>query len=694
MTPLQISTLLAVTDRIVPQDQDPGAVSLGAGDHAVGILNGDPSKCRRICAGLDALEAAAMARHGVTFADLPPPQQDDSLRTVETEDWFGNLTEIVCLGLYADPDNGGNRDAASWNWLQYRHGLPEGPSGPARHAPPRAPSPGPSGIAEFDVIIVGSGAGGGVAACVLAESGKTVLLVERGESRSYADSGHRDHLRNHRLSVYGNNTGPGPEGSPRVIVDPSGAEQIVAPHDYAYHNNASCVGSGTLVYGGLAWRFHPDDFRMASRYGVPDGSSLTDWPIGADELAPFYDRAEWEIGVAGESTSSYGQRAGTKGFPLPPVPRHEAGDRLSQGAGRLGIETFSPPLLVNTRPRMGRGQCIQCGTCVGFPCPSDARNGTQNTVIPRALATGRCTLWTDHSAEMIETDDRGHVTGVRLRYRGADGQFARRSVRAKTVVLSAGAIETARLLLASATAQEPQGLGNRYDLVGRNLQGHLYPTVFGLFDDPVHDSQGPGVSIATAAYVHGNPGIVGGAMLADDFIMPPAIFHATALPDDLQRWGQPAKDFVRHAYRRVLQVKGPVHEIPDPSCRITLDGNVRDEGGTPVARLSGVVHSETMRTAAYILDRADDWVTAAGAARTWRSMPARRLSGYQHQAGTCRMGTDPALSVTDPFGRVWGHDNLFVCDAALHPTNGAFNPVLTVMALAFRNAEHIAGAIG
>jgi choline dehydrogenase-like flavoprotein len=690
MTPTRLATFRAVIDRIVPQDRDAGALALGAEDHAIGIIAGDAALAADLQEGLDALDRAARAGHGPGFADLTADLRDTMLRALEDAPWFSRLVEIVCLGAYADPDNGGNRGAASWGWLGYRHGIPEGPSGPARGTP-RA-MPGPLDMTEFDVVIVGSGAGGGVAACVLAEAGKSVLLIKRGLYRSHADSGHRDHLRNHRLSVYGHNTGPDPDGTPRVHVDPAGQERIVAPHQFEYHNNAACVGSGTLVYGGLAWRFHPDDFRMASVYGVPEGSSLTDWPIGIEDLAPHYARAEWDIGVAGEATDSYGQAPGAQGYPLPPVPRNAAGNLLRAGADRLGIDTFAPPLLVNTRPRHGRGACIQCGSCVGFPCPTDARNGTQNTVIPRALATGRCTLVTDCTAERVETDGAGRVTGVLLRRAAPDG-FARQVVRAKAVVLSAGAIESARLLLMSASGREPAGLGNGADLVGRNLQGHLYPTVFGLFDTPVHDSRGPGVTIATAAYVHGNPGIVGGAMLADDFIMPPAIFHATALPPGMRRWGQEAKDFIRHVYGRVLQVKGPVHEIPDPTCRVTLDPVVRDAGGVPVARLSGVVHDQTMRTAAFIRDRAEDWVKAAGAERTWAAMPPRRLSGYQHQAGTCRMGHDPATSVTDSFGRVWGHDNLFVCDASLHPTNGAFNPVLTVMALAFRNAAHIAATL-
>jgi choline dehydrogenase-like flavoprotein len=689
MNPALQATFRAVIDRIVPQDGDAGAVALGADDHARGILAGDPDLATAVTDGLEALDRTARAMHGADFADLPSGTRDALLRKIEGTPWFARLAEIVCLGVYADPDNGGNRGAASWAWLGYRHGMPEGPSGPAPGAPPR-PMQGPLGQTEYDVIIVGAGAGGGVAACVLAEAGKSVLLVERGLQRNHGNSGHRDHLRNHRMPVYGHNTGP--EDSPRVFVDPAGQERIVAPHQFDYHNNAACVGSGTLVYGGLAWRYHPDDFRMASIYGVPEGSSLADWPIGIEDLAPHYARAEWEIGVAGEATASYGQVPGAQGYPLPPVPRYAAGHLLQAGAGRLGITAFSPPLLVNTRPRHGRGACIQCGSCVGFPCPTDARNGTQNTVIPRAIATGHCTLVTDCTAEGVTTDGSGRVTGVRLRRAGTDGFFYQ-MVRAKAVILAAGAIESARLLLASASAREPGGLGNGADLVGRNLQGHLYPTVFGLFKDRVHDSHGPGVTIATAAYVHGNPGIVGGAMLADDFIMPPAIFHGTALPPGQRRWGQEAKDFMRHAFGRVLQVKGPVHEIPDPTCRVTLDPVVRDAGGLPVARLSGVVHAETMRTAAYMRDRAEDWVRAAGALQTWAAMPPRRLSGYQHQAGTCRMGRDPATSVTDSFGRVWGHDNLFVCDASLHPTNGAFNPVLTVMALAFRNAGHIAATL-
>jgi choline dehydrogenase-like flavoprotein len=294
-------------------------------------------------------------------------------------------------------------------------------------------------------------------------------------------------------------------------------------------------------------------------------------------------------------------------------------------------------------------------------------------------------------AEQILQDDRGRVTGVAWRSI-ADGADCRHIARAGSVVLAAGAIETARLLLASASPAHPEGLGNANGQVGRHLQGHCYPTVYGLFDEPVHGEHGPGVTIATTDFVHGNPGVIGGAMLADDFIMTPVAFWKSALPPDLTRWGGKAKDFMIRNYRRVIAVKGPVHEIPNPESRVTLHPEIRDRWGNRVARLSGAVHPETLRTARVIAARAREWLEAAGALSAWGPDPVFGLSGGQHQAGTCRMGTDPRHSVTDPYGRVWGHDNLVVCDASLHPTNGAFNPVLTIMALAFRNAEQLASA--
>lgn len=665
--------LAAVVDRIMPADRDPGAIALGALDYLERHFAERPTDATLIATGL-----AMIGKTGLTDADVA---------ALSSQPWFRLLSELVAEGVYADPDNGGNRDAASWTMVGYHHGLPEGPNGPA--ARDGQPAAGYSGSLDYDVIVVGAGAGGGVAAGVLAEAGKHVLLLERGLGRTYADSGHRDHLRNHRLSLYGHNTGPELAGNPRVFVDRDEAEHIVAPHDGRYQNIASAVGSGTLVYGAQAWRFHRDDFRMASRYGVPEGSSLTDWPIGYDELAPWYERAEWEIGVSGQGDAHSHEGPRARDYPMPPLPESIAADALRRGADALGIGTTRVPLAINSVARDGRAACIACGSCVGFPCPSDAKNGTQNTIVARALATGRCQLVTGAMVLRVETDGSGKVTGVRF----ADSTGTEHSVRAKAVVLAGGAIETARLLLNSPSAREPNGLGNNRDLVGRNLQGHVYPVAYGLFDQPVHGSRGPGVGVATTAWNHGNPGVVGGGMLADDFVQLPVIFFKNVLPPEQQRWGLPAKDFMRDRYHHVLRVAGPVHEIPNPTARVTVSGSVHDRWGVPVARLSGQVHAETTRTARYMYERAHDWLRASGATRTWGNPPNPGLTGGQHQAGTCRMGTDPATSVTDTAARVWGHDNLYIADGSVHPTNGGFNPVLTIMALAFRTVDGVARAL-
>ena len=536
---------------------------------------------------------------------------------------------------------------------------------------------------NFDAIIIGTGAAGGIVACVLAEAGKHVLLLERGTALSFADVG-RDDLRNQRLAVYGHNAGPDVTGNPRVFIDPQGRSRIVRPYELDYHNNAACLGGGTRVYGAQAWRFHPDDFRMASKYGVPEGSSLADWPISYETLEPFYERAEWELGAAGDGASIQSEIPRKRNYPLPPVPPSPQTVALQTAARQLGWLTSPVPLLINTESYAGRPACIECKYCVGFACPTDAKNGTQNTVIPRALATGNCHLKTSAFAEKIETDNRGIVRGVSYLV-----DSRRETAHSKIVIVSAGAIESARLLLNSHSSLHPAGLGNEHDQVGRNLQGHLYPRAYGIAADRVFNGVGPGVTIATVQFNHDNPGIVGGGMLADDFIKPPIDFWYDSLPPDLPRWGIENKRFMRENYTRVMHVRGPVQDIPNPEGRVTVDKAVRDKWGIPVARLSGTTHPATVEAAEFMRERGEEWLRASGCEKIWSAQPGLILSGRQHQAGTCRMGKDPRSSVTDEWGRVHSHDNLFVVDGSLHVTNGGFNPVLTIMTLAYRSAEYL-----
>jgi choline dehydrogenase-like flavoprotein len=350
---------------------------------------------------------------------------------------------------------------------------------------------------------------------------------------------------------------------------------------------------------------------------------------------------------------------------MPPVAPGVAEPVLAAGAAQLGIATAAVPLLINSVPYNGRPACLRCGTCVGFACHAAAKNGTHNTVIMRALATGRCDLLAGTAATRLVSQGRA-VVGVEL---------GDRVVRAGHVVVAAGAIETARLLLVS-------GVGNA--LVGRYLQGHRYAGAVGLFDAVVQDCTGPGPMISTTDFRHHNDGVLGGGILANEFVPTPVEAYAKLTAAGL------ADDF-GYAYPRAQFVVGPVQEVPCADSRVTL-ASLRDAGDVPVARLHGPgAAPEDRRAIAFLAERADAWLHASGARRTARLVyePAVGPSASQHQAGTCRMGADPRTSVTDEWGAVWGHDGVSVADASLHVTNGGVNPVLTVMALAWRIGERL-----
>jgi choline dehydrogenase-like flavoprotein len=184
---------------------------------------------------------------------------------------------------------------------------------------------------------------------------------------------------------------------------------------------------------------------------------------------------------------------------------------------------------------------------------------------------------------------------------------------------------------------------------------------------------------------------VGGGMIANEFVPTPvSAYHYLRAGDLVARSGTAMKDGLRSAYPRMLRVVGPIQEVTSAGSRVRVDPAVLDRFGSPVARLSGSSHPEDLRARAFLTDRATEWLTASGATTVRHDIVngAGRVpvgpSGGQHQAGTCRMGDDPATSVVDPDGRVWGHENLRIADGSLHPTNGGVNPVLTILANAYR----------
>lgn len=538
-------------------------------------------------------------------------------------------------------------------------------------------------LRHVNAVVVGAGAAGGIVAQELAEAGLSVVLLERGKWYSPFDC-RKDDLHNQRTTVLGNAFGPDDDRNPRVFVDPRGRERLVRPSEGGYNNNAACVGGGTVSYGAMAWRFMEQDFRMRSTYGTVRGSTLEDWPISYDDLEPYYERAEWEIGVSGDVSNNIFGAPRRRPLPMPPLPPNREYEILKPAAQRLGLHPFDIPMLRNSIPYNGRPACMRCRWCVGFACEVDAKNGTQNTVIPKALASGNCELRSRCIVKDILTNPQGRVTGVA--YFDSENRIQEQS--ADLVVVSGAATESARLLLNSQSRLFPSGLGNRYDWVGRNLQGHAYAGASGLFDFDIYDDLGPGATIAVCDFNHGNKGLVGGGMLANEFIRLPYQFTGW-VPPGAPRWGLARKEFMRKWYRRSLGVMGPVQEMPAFEARVEIDPRVKDYWGIPVVRLSGARHPQDIETARFLASRAEAWLKEAGAATTWTFLPGAGLSGGQHQAGTCRMGNDPQTSVVDKYCRVHDVDNLFVVDGSVHVTNGGFNPVLTIMAIAYYASDHL-----
>jgi choline dehydrogenase-like flavoprotein len=531
---------------------------------------------------------------------------------------------------------------------------------------------------RVNAVVIGAGAAGGIVAKELACAGLSVVLLERGRWNTAADC-RKDDLRNQRTTVLGNAFGPEEEGNPRVWVDARGQANTALPNEGAYQNNAACVGGGTLSYGAQAWRYMPQDFRMRSTYGAPAGSSLEDWPISYDDLEPFYDKAEWEIGVSGDYSGTPFKGPRRRDLPMPPLPPGKEFGILEPAARRLGLHPFHIPMARNSIPYNGRGPCMRCRWCVGFACEVDAKNGSQNTVIPVALNTGNCELRTGCMVKEILADERGRARGVS--YFDDRGQLQEQP--ADVVVVSGCAVESARLLLNSKSNLFPNGLGNRYDQVGRHFQGHHYTGAVGYFDFETYDDIGPGATIAISDYNHGTPGLCGGGMLANEFIRLP-IHMVDRMPPGTARWGLAHKQAMRQWHKQSIVIMGPTQQIPTAAGRVTVDPAAKDKWGIPVARFEGNSHPHTFEIGDKQAQRAEAWLKEAGAIHTSQMTHKTEIvSAGQHQAGTCRMGNDPHGSVVNRFCQVHDVDNLFVIDSSVHVTNGGFNPVLTIMAIAY-----------
>jgi len=538
---------------------------------------------------------------------------------------------------------------------------------------------------EVDFVVIGSGAAGGIMAKQLSVAGFSVVVLEQGGWGKYGHE--QDYTKDELLNS-------NPSAADRLMSDPSRQRNTFRRTDRdqampGRHAYGCVVGGGTVTYGGSSWRHLPWEFNEASTVGTIAGTGLADWPITYDELEPYYTQAEWEMGISGQRVDSPHFAPMSKDYPVPPVPEKASGALFRKAADKLGLTVVPGPLALITRAYQGRSACTNCGMCSGFGCHVRARSSSAVTMLPIAVASGNCEIRANSYVREISTNARGEVTGAV--YFDAD----RREVfqRAKAVVLSANASESARLLLLSKSSRFPDGLANSNGVVGKYLMLGGGAGASGLFEHPLNDYKGVVSGTGIIDYVPSDParGFYGGGRMTSRGFDTPISYGLRGLSPGSPRWGAAYKQALREESRHKMSIACFVTQLPLETNRVDLDPELKDEWGLPAMRITSQSHPDDIKTMEFFRDKSVEILEAAGATKVWAN-PVRDTTGGAHNRGTCRMGNDPKTSVVNRFHRAHDVPNLFVVDGSNLVTGGRNHPTLTIQALAFRAADHLVNA--
>ncbi|WP_370246801.1 GMC family oxidoreductase [Nocardioides sp.] len=503
------------------------------------------------------------------------------------------------------------------------------------------------------VVIIGSGAGGGTVAYELTRRGIPCVVLEAGPYLRPDDYENDEWAAFQQMAWLDHRT---TSGGYRVSKD--------FPHLPAWIVKA--VGGSTTHWSGATPRFREYEFRTRTYYGDVEGANLLDWPITLEELAPYYDLAEKAIG----STHRHGR---------PPLPANNNYKVLAEGARRVGYLHYATgPYGTNAEPYDGRPASIQDG----FNFQGDKNTSKWSTAvreIPRALETGRCDLRARAHAVQVTHDARGRANGVH--YLDAEGNLHRQAAR--VVCVAGNSIETPRLLLMSASALHPDGLANSSGQLGRNYMRHTTGTVYARFDQPVRMYRGETMAgiVADEARLDTSRGFVGGYYL-ETLSLGPAFLAAFADPG---AWGREFTEILdAYSHTAGLWIVG--EDLPQESNRVTLNTDATDQWGLPVPNVNFADHPNDVALREHGYQRADLLYEAVGALGIHHTPPYPAT----HNLGTARMSARPEDGVVNAHGEAHDVPGLFVSDGSVMTTGAAANPTLTIVALAIRQAEHIA----
>jgi choline dehydrogenase-like flavoprotein len=369
------------------------------------------------------------------------------------------------------------------------------------------------------------------------------------------------------------------------------------------------------------------------------------------------------------------------------MPTSRYAQKFYEGCSKLGYNSFPTPQAALSQPYNGRPPTVVSAFAQQHGDPTGTRSSALSVWVPDALKTGRYDLRPDCYVHELRVDEHGRVKSAV--YQDADGDFVEQE--ADIIILACGAVESARLLLLSRSARFPNGLANGSDLVGRNVTFHEYSAAVGVFDEPIYAWAGGGyVSVSSYQfYEHDDTrGFAGGCHIAVAGVGIPLPIN-WGLPDR-PLWGAQAKQIDREFFNHSLAIAMVLHDMPQHTNRVDLDDKVKDAWGLPVARITLSPHANDLAMGRWIIDHNAEIVEAAGAKKVYKVYIDRITGNSSHQHCTTRMGNDPQTSVLNKWCQEHEVDNLFVVDGGPFPTGTGANPTLTIMANAWRVAEHIA----
>jgi gluconate 2-dehydrogenase alpha chain len=467
------------------------------------------------------------------------------------------------------------------------------------------------------------------------------------------------------------------------------------------------VGGTSLHYWGQHWRLNPWDFKVVSetkrRYGasrIPKGSTVEDWPFGYEELEPYYDKAEYEVGVSGQAGNLNGkidprgnifEGVRKRGYPMPPLRWTSFLEKMAASGRSLGCHPFPGPAAINSRPYQNRSSCMYHGFCNTGGCHVDAKNSTAVSTIPRAQATGKLQVVTEARVTTIEVDGQSRTTGVTYVMGGTE-YFQ----PAKVVLLASHAYENIRLLLLSTSKAYPKGLSNNHGQVGRHyFSQHQGAPVSALFPFDLKTWYGlpaQGVAIDDFAddnFDHSGLDFIGGANLWAMSDRRPIAAASGSTWGRAPNWGSQWKAWIKENVDRTHSAYLQKTTLPYEDNYVDLDPTAKDAFGRPVVRITAEYKENERKLVLFSQDKMEQWYRAAGAIDIQRAPVGGAMGASTHAYGGTRMGDNVETNVVDRWGFSHEAPNLGVLGGSVMGTSGAHNPTLTAQALAWRTAEHL-----